>query len=202
MSEVKKTVTVLTQATKGIEKVSKELMKIMENVSTLSQTAEEMTDTIALKQSQLDEIDAKKSDELRIAKAHLEIEILENEGDVLDGLLRKRDLAEISELDLDTLVDDLAVAKRDNTEAVNTAVAIATKAQSTEHEAKVIELESAHRVDVAEKDASITSLQSQITFLEKNIETLEDNAKLERQARIKIAEAESKKGAVIVNNGK
>ncbi len=192
----------VSQANKNLLKLTKDLTNVAQNLETLAATSVELTDEIELQQSELDELKESKEIELRKANAELDLKVLENEDRVLGLLMGKRSLARVTELELETLTTELETVKSDNEDAVKKAVGTAINLLTTKHEGEMKALKAEHDVDTAEKVAEIKSQNMQIEFLEKQITTLIATATLEREAKVSIAEADSKKSGTVINNGK
>lgn len=198
MSE-KQTITVLTQANKALAKTTGDLYKVMTNLNNLVNVSGAMADKIALKQAELDAIEEKMDVEHRKAVAELKLRILEDEKKELERLLKKFSLAEITIEELEDLNEELSEAKTDYSETVEKAVSQAEKVLHASYGSKIAALNAEHKVNVAQKDADKIALELQIGFLKENVESLEETIRDEREARIRIAEAESKKLPVSVN---
>lgn len=193
------TVTVLSQANKALSKTATDLNKVMTNLVGLVETSANVAETIELQQAELDNLEQRMSDDFRGATAELDIKVLENERSVLDTLLEKFSLADITKSDLRLIKISLDEACEDNAATIEKAVAAASSLLHAKHGGELSTLKSDHKVAVAEKDANVNSLGVQITFLEKTIVTLEATIVSEREARVRIAEAEAKKAGLTVN---
>lgn len=198
MSE-KQAVTIVTQANKALSKTTGDLLKVITKLEELTNISSLMSDEIALKQADLNSIEEKIENQHRKAVAELKLKILENEKEEFLNLLVKFNMAKISVEDLKKLEIELDEAKSDNTETIEKAVNAAKKVLHVEYGGQISSLKADHKVDVAQKDAKINSLELQIDFLEQNVESLKETINDERNARIRIAEADSKKIPVQVN---
>lgn len=198
MSE-KKAVTIVTQATKALTKSTLDLCKILDSLGGLGTISEEMTDEIALKQAQLDNIEQLTADRVRRSAAELELKVLENEKSVMSNLMKKAGLATVSQYDYECTTTDLEVAhstlRKDNEQLV----VECDKKNAIKYNAMISNIKADHRVDVAEKDAALTSLKKQTEYMEDTITRLQETIEAERAARIQIAQADATKQAVTVN---
>ncbi|HDJ1985002.1 TPA: hypothetical protein PPS74_005104, partial [Salmonella enterica subsp. enterica serovar Concord] len=75
-------------------------------------------------------------------------------------------------------------------------------AAASKFTAEVNQLKSDHRVEMAELNASSAAKDSRIEFLESQVAQLQGELKAERETRLKIAEADSRRQGVVVNAGK
>jgi Asp-tRNA(Asn)/Glu-tRNA(Gln) amidotransferase B subunit len=200
MSE-KKGLTIVDRSTKAFSKATQDLLKVLTELKGLGDVNESMLSDIEFNQSKLDEIAELTKTDIRKAKAELDLRVTENSTKVLNELLKKNGLAEISVEDLNALKEALTEALEDNSEAVTKAVTAAEKVLHISYKGDMRALEGEYRVGVAEKDAEIKSLKMRVEFMQETIDSQSETIEAERAARVAIAEAESKKSGVTVNTG-
>lgn len=201
MSE-KKMITVVTQATSKLTKITDDAKKVFESIEGLSNLAEQMASDIELKQSELDKLSEEIELSTRKAKAELDVSVQENERNVLASLMNKFSLANIEIAELVKLKDRLEVAETDNEEAIEKAVKSAEAILHTKYNGELRTKEAEHKVATAELEANLNAKDQQIEYLKATINDLKETVSAEREARVKVAEAESKKQGVTVTNGK
>lgn len=202
MSEVKKVITVSERAAKGVIKATLDLGKVVSELNSLAQSGLTLAEEIEFKQSQLADIDNQINIKEREGAAHLRLKVIEDEDKVLGHLMRSRGLASISVADLDQLNMRVSVAEAGNAEAVEDARVTAFRQADSEAKARISQLQSEHRVEMAELNANSKAKDDRIISLEGQVARLQDDAKAERETRLEIARAESQRQGVTVNTGK
>jgi len=188
MSETKKAVTAVDKATKGLTKVVTDVTKVMSDLGALASVSESLAFDIESKQNRIAEIEVQNTEAERAAKADLNVRIIENEDRVLDGLLAKRGLANISQNEVKSLKDDLVNAQMDSCDAVAEAVAKAEKNAAIAANASKSHLQSAHDVETATLKADKIALEAKVSFLESTVNDLKAMIAAEREARVSMSE--------------
>ena len=189
MSEVNKTITAVTKATGSLNKVAVELQKQFQSLNGLTESVTLLAEDIEYKQQQLDAIEQTISDSQRKAKAELNLRILEDEDEVVSGILADRGTVAIDRDELTSLRNELTKAEYDNEDAVNSAVAVQVKKGQSELAAAVNAAKSAYAVESANDKARISMLETQLTDARENVAELKEMLNDERQARVDIAKA-------------
>lgn len=202
MSEVKKVISLTERSTKAMVKAAGDMAKVATELNTLSQTSVTLAEEIEYRQAELAGLDSQFASKEREKAAELRLKVIENEDGVLADLMKKRGLASISNVELTQLKRDLEKALDNNEEAVNTAREAGYSAAASEFTAEINQLKSDHRVEMAELNASSAAKDSRIEFLESQVAQLQGELKAERETRLKIAEADSRRQGVVVNAGK
>ncbi|HDW3274206.1 TPA: hypothetical protein RMM66_001335 [Enterobacter asburiae] len=202
MSEVKKVISLTERSTKAMVKAAGDMAKVATELNTLSQTSVTLAEEIEYRQAELAGLDSQFASKEREKAAELRLKVIENEDGVLADLMKKRGLASISNVELTQLKRDLENALDNNEEAVNAAREAGYSAAASKFTAEVNQLKSDHRVEMAELNASSAAKDSRIDFLESQVTQLQGELKAERETRLKIAEADSRRQGVVVNAGK
>ncbi|EGI1978145.1 hypothetical protein IF615_004266 [Salmonella enterica] len=202
MSEVKKVISLTERSTKAMVKAAGDMAKVATELNTLSQTSVTLAEEIEYRQAELAGLDSQFASKEREKAAELRLKVIENEDGVLADLMEKRGLASISNVELTQLKRDLENALDNNEEAVDTAREAGYSAAASEFTAEINQLKSDHRVEMAELNASSAAKDSRIEFLESQVAQLQGELKAERETRLKIAEADSRRQGVVVNAGK
>lgn len=202
MSEVKKVISLTERSTKAMVKAAGDMAKVATELNTLSQTSVTLAEEIEYRQAELAGLDSQFASKEREKAAELRLKVIENEDGVLADLMKKRGLASISNVELTQLKRDLENALDNNEEAVNAAREAGYSAAASKFTAEVNQLKSDHRVEMAELNASSAAKDSRIDFLESQVAQLQGELKAERETRLKIAEADSRRQGVVVNAGK
>lgn len=202
MSEVKKVISLTERSSKAMVKAAGDMAKVATELNTLSQTSVTLAEEIEYRQAELAGLDSQFASKEREKAAELRLKVIENEDGVLADLMKKRGLASISNVELTQLKRDLENALDNNEEAVNTAREAGYRAAASEFTAEINQLKSDHRVEMAELNASSAAKDSRIEFLESQVAQLQGELKAERETRLKIAEADSRRQGVVVNAGK
>lgn len=202
MSEVKKVITISDRATKGVIKATAELSKVANELNSLAQSGVMLSEEIEFKQSQLADLDNQINVKEREGAAQLRLRVIENEDNVLAGLMKTRGLATITTAELNQLNVRLTSAEAGNADAVSEAAAASYRKAETKFSADIAKIEGDHRVEMAELNANSKAKDSRISFLEAQVTQLQGEVKAERETRLEIAKAESNRQGVTVNTGK
>ncbi len=185
----------VTSATTTLEKTltklatdtAKKIEAGMSELGSLVATHEELGYKIEVARQELASIQDEKVAAERKAEAELNLRILENEENVLVGLMRKSGLAQITTEALRELQEELDDAKADNAEVVAKAVNGVKRELTAQKDSELAQLKAAQSVETAEYKAKIAQSEGQITFLQQQVATLQDTITAEREARVATA---------------
>lgn len=202
MSETKKVITVADRSTKALVVATTGLAKIASDLSALSESTVKLADDIEFKQSQLDNLNVEFDNKFRESAAQLRLRVLEDEDGVLIDLLQKRGLAHVKVTVLNELERNLKSALADNSQAVAEAEANGFRKGAAEFQQKLKDAEAAHRIQTAELTAKSNAKDDRIALLLEQLEEARGQIKAERETRLAIAEADSKRQGVVLNTGK
>lgn len=200
--EVKKTLTAVDRSTKALTTAAETVTKVIGELGGITQTAIALAQDIEFKQSELNALDAQYAVKEREQVAELGLRVKENADKVLEALLKERKLVAVAPSVIPELQNELAQAKAATESAVTEAVKIETARLSASLNAQLTAKDSAHKVETAELKATNGALSERNSFLTTQITQLQSEIQKERDARVKIAEAESKQQGVVVNAGK
>jgi hypothetical protein len=188
------------------DKSTKALLSAVGSVDAAVKLAQETLPALMVeienKQSDLNAIETETKEKVRKAKVELSLQVEENERKVLDNLLKKFGLAEITVEALKQIQDALDAALQSNEAEVAKAVAIAKSQLEAEHKAAIAKLEAEHSVAVASKDAAIEAKDMQIKFQASTITSLESTIAAEREARVEEAKARGVSAVTVQTTGK
>ncbi|UOX40265.1 hypothetical protein [Vibrio phage PhiImVa-1] len=188
------------------DKSSKALLAAAGSVEAAIKLAQETLPALLVeienKQSDLNAIESETKEKVRKAKVELSLQVEENERKVLENLMKKFGLAEITVEAVSQLRSDLEAAVASNEAEVKKAVAIAVSQAESAHKAEIARLESEHAVAVANKNAAIEAKDMQLEFQARTISSLEATITAEREARVKEAEARSNSQVVVNTSAK
>lgn len=202
MSETKKVITVADRSTKALVVATTGLAKIASDLSALSESTVKLADDIEFKQSQLDNLNVEFDNKFRESAAQLRLRVLEDEDGVLIDLLQNRGLAHVKVTVLNELERNLESALADNSQAVAEAEANGFRKGAAEFQQKLKDAEAAHRIQTAELTAKSNAKDDRIALLLEQLEEARGQIKAERETRLAIAEADSKRQGVVLNTGK
>lgn len=202
MSETKKVITAADRSTKALVVATTGLAKIASDLSALSESTVKLADDIEFKQSQLDNLNVEFDNKFRESAAQLRLRVLENEDGVLIDLLQNRGLAHVKVTVLNELERNLESALADNSQAVAEAEANGFRKGAAEFQQKLKDAEAAHRIQTAELTAKSNAKDDRIALLLEQLEEARGQIKAERETRLAIAEADSKRQGVVLNTGK
>ena len=180
---------VINEATKNLTKVHNSLMKGVELLEVLVEDSDELTNEINRKKIELGTIETQMSEDLRKAKAELQINILENEAGVLENLLEKNSLAKISVKDFNELVKAFEDSKEESEIKLKEIESKVTEKLEAKHELKVKELVASNSVENATLKAEVVSLKHKVESLTEANIGLRDMINEERKARVEVAKA-------------
>lgn len=202
MSDSKTVISVTERATKAVATAAAGLSKVVSELQSLAEGSERISQEIQFKQQELGNIEVQFNEKLAEEKSKLKIKVLENEDGVLNTLLKARGLVAIEPGVVDGLRHELAVAQSGNEDAINTAVDAAKRSAAIELNAVKSNLESAHKVAIAELNANTKADKDRIAMLTEQLEAARADLKAERETRLEIAKADANRQGVVVNTGK
>lgn len=202
MSDSKTVISVTERATKALTAASGNLAKVVADLATLSEGSEAISQEIQFKQQELGQIEVQFGEKFAEEKSKLKIKVLENEDAVLNSLLKTRGLVAIEPGVVDGLRNELTVAQDSNEDAINAAVAAAERSAAIQLNTVKSNLESAHKVAIAELNANTKADKDRITMLTEQLEAARSDLKAERETRLEIAKADANRQGVVVNTGK
>lgn len=195
-------ITPIDRATKNLTAAIASALKVANELQPLADMANNLTDDIQQKESQLNALTAQFELEFRSQKADLDVRVKENGDRVLSILLSERGLAKISADELTDLQTKLHEAEASNEETVSKAVKAAETALHASYGSKLKEQEAAHKIETAQINAQLASMQERNDFLNEQIATLRQQIDAERTTRLEIAKADAQRQGVVVNAGK
>lgn len=202
MSEVKNFSAVTDRSTKGIVKATTDLTKVLNDLQSLTASSESLAGEILFRQNELNNINAEFDQKFAEAKSDLRIRVLDNEDKVLEQLLKARGFVTITPAELTQVRQALIEAETSNADAIAEAVSKAETQGRIALNAAVAAKEAEHKVAIAELNANSAAKDSEIKFLKEQVEELRKTVTAERETRVKIAEAESQRAGVTINQGK
>jgi len=202
MSEVKKVITVADRSTKALNTAATGLVKVTQDLAAIADQAVSLATDIEYKQNDLDNLNQQFDTRFREATAELKLKVIEDEDKVLAQLLKARGVVTIAPNELAVLRADLAAAQDNIDEALAQAKADGERSAAISFNAQKSAIESNHKVQIAEFQANEKAANQRISFLEAQIVDQKTQITAEREARITIAQAESQRQGVTVNNGK
>lgn len=195
-------ITTADRSVKAIGAATAGLSKVVAELTALGTVAETLSADIQQKEGQLADLTRQLDLDTRRAKAELDVRVAEAEGVVLTTLLDKNNLAQISKPDLAALYEDLGVAQSSTEAAVKTAVQAAEAALHASYNSKLRTQEADFKIANAELIADLRAVRERNDFLTQELAKIRGDLVAEREARIKIAQAEAGRQGVVVNAGK
>lgn len=203
ISEATNTViSVADRSVKAITTATAALSKVVAEVVGLTNIADTLSTDIQQKESQLADLDRQLDLNTRRATAELSVRVAEAENKVLSTLLNKNGLAYIKANDLTKLREEFEIEKDNNEARVEAAVKAAESNLHASYNSKLKAQEADFKVAFAESAAKITALTERNQFLVDELAKARQDLVAERDARIKIAQAEAGRQGVVVNAGK
>lgn len=184
---------IIERATKGLQKVSADLQKQLTELTQMGTVSQELALKIEDQQLALTALQEQYNTARRTADAELKLAILEDADKQLAVLLKKFNLARVTEDEVKALE-----AKASSAEAKEQALAQANAAFRAELNA----VSNKHSLESAELKATNAALTKEISFMNQQITYLQKQVEDERQTRLQIAQADANKQGVIVNTGK
>lgn len=199
MTELAKVLTASDKAAKAMNSAAANLKKTFDGLESFVDVSHVLTSEIEDKQSELNALTQETEDAIRRAKAEMDLRILEDRKGVMLGLMEEFGMAEINHTALAMLQEQVVEAERDISDLVEKEVKAAESKLHSRYNSQIATLEADHRVAVAEKDAAITAKNQEISFMHRQISSLEETVAAERKARVDVANAESQRQGVVVN---
>lgn len=140
--------------------------------------------------------------EVRNAAAEIRLQVKEDADKVLGELLGERGLITTTTADVQALEQRARTAEAEAAKQVDTAVKAAQAALHADYKGQLAKLNADNAVAIAEYKANAKADQAQIDSLTGQVAQLRKDIEAERNARITIAEHESKAAGVTINQGK
>ena len=193
---------VLEKTAKTLEKNKNDLLGAVNQANDAVAILTDIAEQVEVKKQELSELDSEYAVKLDEAQYDLRIKVRDNKENTINALLQEFGLAKISNSELASLNQKVVLSERDTQEEIETAVQKAKQEVAQMYEMKLKEQESDYKVASAVKDAKIGQLENTIAVLDGQVADLKQSAKAELDARIRIAESESKAQGVIINQGK
>lgn len=195
-------ITTADRSVKAITAATAGLSKVVAEVVALGGISETLSADIQQKEGQLADLTRQLDLNTRTAAAELNVRVAEAENTVLHQLLSKNNLARISNESLSQLQENLANACDTVEISVTNAVKAAESALHSKYNSMLKAQEAEFKVANAEGAARISSLSERNQFLVDELAKARQDLVAERDARIKIAQAEAGRQGVVVNAGK
>lgn len=202
MTDSKTVISVTERATKAVTTAATGLTKVVAELQSLAEGSEKISQEIQFKQQELGQIEVQFNEKLAEEKSKLKIKVLENEDSVLNSILKARGLVAVEPGVVEGLRAELAISQQNNAEAVESAVADVKRSAAIELNAVKANLESAHKVAIAELTANSKAKDDRIAMLTEQLEAARGDLKAERETRLEIAKADANRQGVVVNTGK
>lgn len=199
------TATLITTADRSVKAITAAtvgLAKVVADITALNTVSETLSADIQQKEGQLADLTRQLDLDTRRAKAELDVRVAEAEQDVLVDLLGRNGLARIKATDLETLHVDLGAARSDVAEKIATAVQAAESSLHASYQSKLSAQSSDFKVATAELTAELRAIKERNSFLTMELDRVRSDLVAEREARIKIAQADASRQGVVVNAGK
>lgn len=200
--EVKKTLTVVDRSTKALNTAAETVTKAIGDLGTIAGIAASLAEDIEFKQSEFNALTEQYAAKEREQVAELNLRIKENADKVFAELLNARKLVAVAPNVIPDLQAELTAVKTGNDAAIAEAVKAEAARVAASFQAQLNNKEAAHQVETATLKANASAQAERNTFLSAQITQLQNEIQKERDARIKIAEAEAGKQGVVVNAGK
>lgn len=195
-------ITTADRSVKAISAATAGLLKVVSDVNALTNVAETLSADIQQKEGQLADLTRQLDLNARSAAAELSVRVAESETTVLNQLLSKRALAQISVSDLDSLKQNLAQTTANAAATTDAAVKSAEASLHAAYNSKLKTQDAEFKVANADLVARAAAANERIQFLTEVLAKARQDLVAERDARIKIAQAEAGRQGVVVNAGK
>lgn len=202
MSEVSKVITVADRSAKAVVTATTALAKVAQDLMISSQGLVNLTEEIQVKEGELSALNAQFDTSFRTKQAELALRVLEDEEAVLGGLMQKRKLARITNIELSDLRTSLNDAQMIQSDAIEAAIAQAEKVLHARYNGEISTIKADHRVHSAEQEANSKAKDMRIEFLTSQVAQLQKTIDDERNTRLEVAKAEAQRQGVVVNTGK
>lgn len=193
---------IIERATKGLQKVSADLQKQLTELTQMGTVSQELALKIEDQQLALTALQEQYNTARRTADAELKLAILEDADKQLAVLLKKFNLARVTEDEVKTLVANATAAEAQVVTGFAEAKEAALAQANAAFRAELNAVNSKHSLESAELKANNTALTKEIGFLAEQIKYLQQQVADERSTRLEIAKADASKQAVTVNTGK
>ena len=195
-------ISVADRSVKAISAAVAGLSKVVGDINSLSTVAETLSADIQQKEGQLYDLNRQLDLNTRTAKAELAVRVAEDENGVLSNLLVKNGLARVTNSELAGLRTELDTTRANAAAATEAAVNAASQQLHARYGAQLKSLEAEHKVANAELVAELRAVNERNNFLVDELAKARQDLVAERDARIKIAQAEAGRQGVVVNAGK
>lgn len=199
------TSTLITTADRSVRAISAAtsgLVKVVAEIQALSTITDTLAADIQQRESQLANLSRQLDLDTRAANAELAVRVSEAQNVVLNQLLAKNGLARISDADLASLNTNLTYATANAAANTEAAVKAAENSLHASYNGKLKAQEAEFKVANAEITANLRALSERNQFLVEELAKARQDLVAERDARIKIAQAEAGRQGVVVNAGK
>lgn len=193
---------IIERATKGLQKVTADLQKQLTELSQMGTVSQELALKIEDQQLALTALQEQYNTARRTADAELKLAILEDADKQLAILLKKFNLARVTEDEVKALVAKATAAEAQVATGFAEAKEAALAQANAAFRAELNAVNSKHSLESAELKASNTALIKEIGFLTEQVKYLQQQVADERATRLEIAKADATKQAVTVNTGK
>lgn len=193
---------IIDRATKGLQKVSADLQKQLTELNQMGTVSQELALKIEDQQLALTALQEQYNTARRTADAELKLAILEDADKQLAILLKKFNLARVTEDEVKALVAKATAAEAQVATGFAEAKESALAQANAAFRAELNAVNSKHSLESAELKANNTALTKEIGFLAEQIKYLQQQVADERSTRLEIAKADASKQAVTVNTGK
>lgn len=193
---------IIDRATKGLQKVSADLQKQLTELNQMGAVSQELALKIEDQQLALTALQEQYNTARRTADAELKLAILEDADKQLAILLKKFNLARVTEDEVKALVAKATAAEAQVASGFAEAKESALAQANAAFRAELNSVNSKHSLESAELKANNAALTKEISFLGEQIKYLQQQVADERSTRLAIAQADANKQGVIVNTGK
>lgn len=193
---------IIERATKGLQKVTADLQKQLTELNQMGTVSQELALKIEDQQLALTALQEQYNTARRTADAELKLAILEDADKQLAILLKKFNLARVTEDEVKALVAKATAAEAQVATGFAEAKESALAQANAAFRAELNAVNSKHSLESAELKANNTALTKEIGFLAEQIKYLQQQVADERSTRLEIAKADASKQAVTVNTGK
>lgn len=193
---------IIDRSAKGLNTALTAVQKALSDMGTIAAHSEALAMQIEDKQLELAAIQAEVAHARRTADAELKLQVLEDARKVFDELTERLGFAKVTKGELEVMSQKLTHAQRDYSDEV---AKIREDEQAKYHAAtrsQIAVVENKHAVEIAQKDADLVAKTKEIGFLQSQLAYLQKQIDDERATRLQIAQAESSKQGVVVNAGK
>lgn len=197
---------IVERATKGLTSaaatLTKTLTDLQSGVDALVTQQEELATNIYFKQEELKQVSDSVDVAVREANAEITLRIKEDKQTVLNELLSGANLVSVSPTELQQIRDEAKQIQADMDRVVREAVQSTTAKLTAQHKQELLELSTEQQVAIAQYTANAERDAMTIQMLKDQLAKAEAAVDAEREARITIAEADARKQAVTINQGK